>query len=201
VRATRHTSLPTHTLFPPARARAPTARHCCCGSHGNGGSARPSGGVGKLSRQLLCSSIVGTLPHDHKAGSRTRPQMLGRGALDVSGRLTTYLCMCVLHVCTCVCSLTGQTWWKPGRMLLLCTHVYHAVDCGVLSSRHRDGANWDSANRLSAYYCYDARWTTDETRPGWKLGSSGPRDHWHYCIAVVPTAQRLLVGRKERYAC
>ena len=100
----------------PARARARTARHCCCGSHGNGGSARPSGGVGKLSRHLLCSGIVGTLPHDHKAGSRTRPQMLGRGALDVSVDDCQHVC--VLHVCTCVCSLTGQRrWWKAGRML------------------------------------------------------------------------------------
>ena len=80
--------------------------------------------LGKLSRHLLCSSIVGTLPHDHAAGSSMRPQMLGRGALDVSGRLTT-----------CVCILTGHRGWKPGRMLLLLllsTHVYHAVDCGLL---------------------------------------------------------------------
>lgn len=113
---TYSTSLPTHNYpFPARSARAPTARHCC-GSHGNGGSARPSGGVGKLPRHLLCSGIVGTLPHDHKAGSRTRPQMLGRGALDVSVDDCQHVC--VLHVCTCVCSLTGQRrWWKAGRML------------------------------------------------------------------------------------
>ena len=99
---TYSTSLPTHNYpFPARSARAPTARHCCCGSHGNGGSARPSGGVGKLSRHLLCSGIVGTLPHDHKAGSRTRPQMLGRGALDVSVDDCQHVCVCCMcvHVC------------------------------------------------------------------------------------------------------
>jgi len=41
--------------------------------------------------------------HDHTVGSSTRPQMLGRGALDVSDRRRH---VCVLHVYMCVCILT-----------------------------------------------------------------------------------------------
>jgi hypothetical protein len=89
--------------------------------------------LGKLSRHLLCSSIVGTLPHDHAAGSSMRPQMLGRGALDVSGRLTT--CVCVACVYMCVHPDGPQTveaWEGCCCCCPVSTHVYHAVDCGLL---------------------------------------------------------------------
>jgi hypothetical protein len=83
--------------------------------------------LGKPSRHLLCSSIVGTLPHDHAAGSSMRPQMLGRGALDVSGRLTT----CVCGACVYMCVHPDGPQMMVLLLLLLSTR-YHAVDCGLL---------------------------------------------------------------------
>jgi hypothetical protein len=128
---------PTVHLYPPALARAPPVIVAAVHMEMAVAPGRREA-LGKLSRHLSCSSIVGTLLHDHAVGSSMRPQMLGRGALDVSGRLTTCVCVaCVCVACVYMCvhpdgPQTVEAWEGCCCCCPVSTHVYHAVDCGLL---------------------------------------------------------------------
>jgi len=105
---------PDHPTFS-ARPRAPPVVAAAAAVHMEMAVAPDSWeALSKLSRHLLCSCLVGT--HDRAVGPSTRPQMLGRGALDVSDHWQ--------HVCrisVCVCNPVEA--WDDA-----CPHVSHVVD-------------------------------------------------------------------------
>ena len=92
----------------PARAASRPSFRCCCGLHGNGGSARPSGGVGGSCHGISCfaASLIRCRTTTSLGRARDRRCSVGARA----GRQWTIDDMCVLHVCILTCQKVVEGW-------------------------------------------------------------------------------------------
>lgn len=160
-RATRRASSSTHTLFPPAQ---PLARHFAAAA---AAAVHMEMAVAPGRREALGEAVTASLVSQHRWYAAARPPRWvahetadarsGR-ALDVSGRLTTCVCVACVHPdvpkgggrlegcrCCCCCCCCPHTSTIMPWTAVYCRYYY-------LSSRHRDGANWEMGYRLLAYY-------------------------------------------------
>jgi hypothetical protein len=185
VRNPTYSALPFMYIFLPARARAPPV--IAAAVHMEMAVAPGRREALGSCHGISCSSIVGTLPHDHAAGSSMRPQMLGRGALDVSGRLPT--CVCVACVYMYVHPDGPHRWWIAWKDAAVHTSimpwiaVYCRYRCRVTGTGPIETRQADCQHTTA----HDGRQMRRGRGGSWGVGSSDPRDHWHYSIAAVHT--------------